>query len=124
MKNGSGTNLYSHPDWCYASDPKLYSYIADDVKAMKMAIETTSFYTCLHQGWIDDCVNKVIFNNNATIVIWRDGTKTVVKCQNGDNFDPEKGIAMAICKKIMGNKSNFNNQFRNILKKSNISDSQ
>lgn len=45
--------------------------------------------------------DKVIFNNPATIVIWSDGSKTVVKCHNED-FDPEKGLAMAICKKVLG----------------------
>lgn len=45
--------------------------------------------------------DKVIFNNPATIVIWSDGSKTVVKCHNED-FDPEKGLAMAICKKFLG----------------------
>ncbi len=58
-------------------------------------------------------IDNVIFNNPATIVFWSDGTKTVVKRQKGDKkFDPEKGLAMAICKKIMGNKGNFNDIFK------------
>jgi hypothetical protein len=57
-------------------------------------------------------VNKVIFNDPATIVLWSDGTKTVVKCQEGDVFDPEKGLAMAISKKALGNKGNFNEVFK------------
>lgn len=47
-------------------------------------------------------VKNVIFNDPATIVFWNDGTKTVVKAQNGEAFDPEKGLAMAICKKMIG----------------------
>ena len=43
-------------------------------------------------------INKVIFNDPATIVFWKDGTKTVVKRQEGAEFDPEKGLAMAICR--------------------------
>lgn len=58
-------------------------------------------------------IENVIFNNPATIVFWSDGTKTVVKRQKGDKkFDPEKGLAMAICKKVMGNKGNFNDIFK------------
>lgn len=57
-------------------------------------------------------VKKVIFNDPATIVLWSDGTKTVVKCQDGDVFDPEKGLAMAISKKALGNKGNFNEVFK------------
>lgn len=48
-----------------------------------------------------DRIKNVIFNNPATIVFWGDGTKTVVKC-NEDEFDPEKGLAMAIAKHFMG----------------------
>lgn len=40
-------------------------------------------------------IKKVIFNPPATIVFWKDDTKTVVKAQ-GEVFDPEKGLAMAI----------------------------
>lgn len=47
-------------------------------------------------------ITNVIFNNPATIVLWSDGTKTVVKCDERDEFDPEKGLAMAICKKHFG----------------------
>ena len=55
---------------------------------------------------------KVIFNYPATIVFWSDDTKTVVKCQGDDVFDPEKGLAMAYCKKMLGNKGNYYKQFK------------
>lgn len=57
-------------------------------------------------------IKKVIFNNPATIVYWKDGTKTVVKCQDDDRFDKEKGLAMAIVKKLFGNKGNYNKIFK------------
>lgn len=56
-------------------------------------------------------IKNVIFNDPATIVFWSDGSKTVVKAHN-EEFDPEKGLAMAICKRIYGNKGNFNNLFK------------
>lgn len=59
----------------------------------------------------DKQIERVIFNAPAVIVFWSDGTKTVVKCQKGDTWDPEKGLAMAIVKKVTGNKSNFNTIF-------------
>ena len=59
-------------------------------------------------------IERVIFNDPATIVYWVDGEKTVVKC-NGEKFDPEKGLAMAICKKVMGNKGNYYDFFRKYL---------
>ena len=62
-------------------------------------------------------IKNVIFNNPATIVFWEDGTKTVVKCQDGDEFDPEKGLAMAIAKKAYGNKGNYCNKLKKWLPK-------
>ena len=56
-------------------------------------------------------IDRVIFNNPATIVIWADGTKTVVKCQEGDVYSKETGLALCIAKKALGNQGNFNNVF-------------
>lgn len=55
-------------------------------------------------------VKRVIFNDPATIILWKDGTKTVVKCQNGEAFDPEKGFALAYLKKLLGNDNTFNKE--------------
>ena len=52
-------------------------------------------------------IEKVIFNNPATIVFWEDGTKTVVKRQKGDRWNKEKGLAMAIAKKLYGNTGKY-----------------
>lgn len=57
-------------------------------------------------------IKQVIFHDPATIICWTDGTRTVVKCQDGDIYDPEKGMAMAICKKALGNKGNYCEVFK------------
>lgn len=57
-------------------------------------------------------IKDVIFNNPATIVIWSDGSKTIVKCQPGDEYNKETGLAMCIAKKYLGNKGNFNEVFK------------
>lgn len=56
-------------------------------------------------------IKDVIYNDPATIIFWKDGTKTVVKCKN-EKFDPEKGLAMAFSKKMFGNKGNYYNVFK------------
>lgn len=61
-------------------------------------------------------IKKVIFNNPATIVFWSDDSKTVVKA-NLDDYDPEKGLAMAIAKKALGNEGNYYNVFKKWLPK-------
>lgn len=57
-------------------------------------------------------IEKVIFNYPATIVLWVDGTKTVVKCSPEEYFDPEKGLAMAISKKAFGNRGSYHSVFK------------
>lgn len=48
-------------------------------------------------------IAKVIYNPPATIILWDDETKTVVKCCKTDIYDPEKGFAIEALKKIGGN---------------------
>lgn len=62
-------------------------------------------------------IRKVIFNDPATIVLWSDGTKTVVKCGPEDSYDMEKGLAMAIVKKMAGNDNRFHKVFKQYPKK-------
>lgn len=50
-------------------------------------------------------ISKVVFNNPATIVFWADGTKTVVKCMEGQEFNEYYGVACAIMKRFFGNNS-------------------
>lgn len=56
---------------------------------------------------------RVIFSNPATIVLWADGTKTVVKAHR-EAFDPEKGLAMCFMKKALGNKSSYNEYLKKL----------
>lgn len=60
-------------------------------------------------------IKKVIFNDPATIVFWSNGDKTVVKCCENDVYDPEKGLAMAICKYVFGNGNDFHRVFKDWL---------
>ena len=57
-------------------------------------------------------IHKVIFNNPCTIILWSDKTKTIVKCGEDEEYDPEKGMAMAISKKFLGNKGNYYETFK------------
>ena len=68
-----------------------------------------------------DLIKKVIYNDPATIVLWSDGTKTVVKAHD-EPFDPEKGLAMAIAKKALGNGGSYYETFKEWLPKTNTQD--
>ena len=55
-------------------------------------------------------IERVIFSDKYTIILWADGTKTMVKCDD-EVFDKEKGLAMAIAKKFLGTNKNKSDYF-------------
>lgn len=71
----------------YTDDPISKTYY-DIIKEMQEMKKST-------QKPVTNPIEKVIFNAPATVVFWKDGSKTVVKAQ-GDDFNPETGLAMAI----------------------------
>ena len=122
-----GCKVVTYADPCI---PPYYHYIKleavekDNLTVNYIKREHSSFYGVNHpinthihfENEKNMKIKNVIFNNPATIVMWEDGTKTIVKCGEGDAYDPEKGLAMAIVKKALGtNKSQSN--YCNILKK-------
>lgn len=88
---------------CFSVYPRLLSAVFD-------TIQTTQTVSSLE--YIIPKIKNVIYNDPATIVFWEDGTKTVVKCKWNEKFDPEKGLAMAFSKKMLGNKGNYYNIFK------------
>lgn len=94
-----------------------YNKMYDKKEDNKMKIK---LYECgMYRGNVvtnpQDLIVDVIFSGPCTIVKWKDGDKTIVRCQEDENFDKEKGIAMCIVKKLFGTndtKSNFNDIFK------------
>ena len=60
---------------------------------------------------------KIIINEKkkTTVAIWGDGSKTIVKCQPGDEFDAEKGIAMCFVKRSFKNRGCYNDWMREVI---------
>ena len=48
-------------------------------------------------------IKEVIFHYPATIINWKDGTKTVVKCEEGVELDKKVGFLLCLCKKFFDN---------------------
>lgn len=90
----------SHYHISPCSDDFILKYCEADVLA------TIDYYNTLKEA-TKLKIKNVIFNKPATIVFWLDGTKTVVKAQPGEKYDAEKGLALAIAKKALGNKGNY-----------------
>lgn len=108
-----------YPTSNYYTNDKVYGYFNEQQKEFLMkqlaAGERTGATRILNdeadgilREQLDNVVEKVyrpkkvIFNPPATIVYWSDGSKTVVKCKKDEIFDREKGLAMAISKKVLG----------------------
>lgn len=69
-------------------------------------------YSCESCGYDPDAfafgipgIDRILFNDPATIVFWEDGTKTVVKCMAGEKFERYAGFAAAVLKKMFGSTS-------------------
>lgn len=99
--------------WDYKKDGPIMGYkVGERVSYNGRTYEAIAkSYLPMSDSFIPE-IKKVIFNDPATIVLWEDGTKTVVKTCEGDLFDPEKGLAMAITKKALGNKGNYYNTLK------------
>ena len=78
----------------------IYEIVADNVTTYKP----------------DGGVSKVISNSDkgTTVVLWKDGTKTIVKCQEGEEFDAEKGVALCFMKRAFNNRGCYNDVFKNM----------
>lgn len=80
-------------------------------KALKIAIN--SVYGSLSSAkWgngydRNDTIKKIIFNQKACIVFWKDGMKTIVKRKENDKFDKYAAVAQAIAKHQYGSTSAF-----------------
>lgn len=103
-------NIYGYKKEENNMPPK--SYYKDMFTEPSQAVKDESRHKLIQSMEILLGIIDVKFNDPATIVFWDDGTKTVVKCQEGDTFDPEKGLAMAIVKKHCGNEGYFNRIFK------------
>lgn len=57
-------------------------------------------------------IKDVIFSDRVTVILWKDGTKTMVRAGKHEDYDPEKGFAMAVCKKMFGNEGNYYEVFK------------
>lgn len=101
---------------------QVYEYLMNDIAVTKEMddyckacanISMGDFKLKKNTSWpsVSTVIANVIFNDPATIVFWADGTKTVVKAQD-EAFDPEKGLAMAISKKVFGNEGNYFNRIK------------
>ena len=76
-----------------------------------LVIDQSGVYSGSKFSYVPD-IKEVIFREPATIVNWCDGTKTIVRCNN-EVFDEEKGLSMAIARKYMESRAEFERVMKN-----------
>lgn len=77
-------------------DPKYWNAEWDDRREKLRGLRGVSYM-------VNDLrVKKIIFSGPCTIVLWKDGTKTIARVSDGDEFDPEKGVAVCFMKRMLG----------------------
>ena len=95
---------YSDMYGSFKEDSKMNTYKPDD---KKKSTPTKMIGTA----------KKVIYDPNAgvTVVLWDDGTKTIVRASEGDPHDPYLGYCIAFTKKFHGTNSALKRKLENIL---------
>lgn len=106
---------YSKPEDKYDNIFYRKRYANDLLPANIKAEVYKEDYKAKAERFAKKSIKDVIINPPAVIVYWEDGTKTVVKCQKGDSFDAEKGLALAIIKYLFGNTGAYNTIFKHWL---------
>lgn len=100
MGNLAATNFWNYKYDIVSIQDAINEYLEQDCKTTSNLCRTER----------RPRVKRAIFNPPATVILWDDGTKSVVKCQNGEPFDAEKGFVMAYLKKLLGNDNTFNKE--------------
>lgn len=114
MRFGRGDVIRDNP---YSWHIRYGGYNGVPYNVSRQSTERAEKNDIVKFGMCSVSIRKVIFNDPATVVLWSDGTKTVVKCGPEDKFDTEKGLAMAIVKKMAGNDNSFHKVFKQYPKK-------
>lgn len=109
------TNPLDQPVFWMDYDPKKHKFHDDLPDSVTYAFD---YHHKLKFPIINHTVNymrfvpgikKIIRNGPCTIVIWNDGTKTIVRKSKFDREDDYAAVAQAIVKKIYGGTNAFHN---------------
>ena len=82
---------------CSKARKDVHDYIQKD----------SEFTACLYRQF-QFAPKEIIYNDAATIVYWSDGTKTVVKCNENDEYSEYAGFVAAVAKKMYGGANAIN----------------
>ena len=66
---------------------------------------------------LSEQIKKIVSNpkKRTTVILWKNGDKTITKAMKGEKFDAEKGIAMAFMKYAYGNNGAYMKEIRKVI---------
>lgn len=102
-------------------------YYEKNNKTKKPSRQSLVNRSCKISDLIADTIDgkkRIIVKNPNIIVFWKDGTVTKVRCSANDTFDTEKGLAMAILKKLDGNTGRYYRDMEKLIDKAEVVDTQ
>lgn len=107
-----GTHYLLDPEQVVAiSKPVFQRMLNECSKARKDAhdyMQKDSEFTATLYRQFQFAPKEIIYNDAATIVYWTDGTKTVVKCAEDDEYSEYAGFVAAVAKKMYGGANAIN----------------
>ena len=103
--NSSDLRTYTDAD-CASSAAYVWKKIStvDHENGIKVDFQKVPFpgYSYLPTKYAP---KRIIFNKPATVVFWKDGTKTVVKCAKGEKWNEYNAFCAALAIKVFGSNS-------------------
>lgn len=104
MKNDckSGLFWFSVEKVQVLQNPPFLEHLMNKAAFITTLTEGTSGMYRMHERLPFPDVKKVIFSGPKTIVLWADGTKTIVSCGDSDTYDYYSGFCAAVVKKLFG----------------------
>ena len=107
-----GTHYLLDPEQVVAISKPVFQRMLNELSKARKDVhdyiqKDSKFTACLHRQF-QFAPKEIIYNDAATIVYWSDGTKTVVKCNENDEYSEYAGFVAAVAKKMYGGANAIN----------------
>lgn len=101
-----GTQHWLDPEQVVAISKPVFQRMLNECSKARKSVhdymqKDSEFTATLHRQF-RFAPKEIIYNDAATIVYWTDGTKTVVKCNENDEYSEYAGFVAAVAKKMYG----------------------
>ena len=99
------SNTYNSLLTGYTNPLQTFSITSSSDPNLEIVLDSDILKSYLNDNIKIPEVDRIIYNDPVTIVFWKDGTKTKVRCAKDAVFDKYNGFLAALGIKIYGNNS-------------------